>query len=86
MQAGAVVPNKQPNNMAANIPTPKVPPVGADKALPAFPSPSAKGIVSSGQGALSAAQASPANPPAVGSSQVLYIVLQLPLCDGIARW
>ncbi|KAL0039269.1 hypothetical protein WJX79_000928 [Trebouxia sp. C0005] len=80
-QAGAVVPNKQPNNMAANIPTPKPSPVGADKALPAFPSPSAKGIVSSGQGALSAAQASPANPPAVGSSQAVLPALQTSLAQ-----
>ncbi|DBA66996.1 TPA: hypothetical protein ACH3X2_002104 [Trebouxia sp. C0005] len=75
-QAGAVVPNKQPNNMAANIPTPKVPPVGADKALPAFPSPSAKCIESIGKGAPSAAQASPANPPAAGSSQAVLPALQ----------
>ncbi|DBA96124.1 TPA: hypothetical protein ACH3X1_015610 [Trebouxia sp. C0004] len=38
-----------PSNKAANIPTPKHAPVGAGKAVPAFPSPSAKGIVSSGQ-------------------------------------
>ena len=73
MQTGAVVPNKQPKNTAANSPTPKLTPVGAGKAVPAFPSPSAKGIVSIGKGA----------PPAAGSSQVIYIVLQLPLCDAL---
>ncbi|KAA6417998.1 MAG: hypothetical protein FRX49_11998 [Trebouxia sp. A1-2] len=75
-QAGAVVPNKQANNMAANIPPPKPSPVGADQALPAFPSPSAKCIESGGKGAPSAAQASPANPPAAGSSQAVLPALQ----------
>jgi hypothetical protein len=77
VQAEAVVPDKQPNNRAANILTPKLPPVGAGKAVPAFPSPSAKVSVNSGKGAPSAAQTSPADSPAAGSSQVFHIVLQL---------
>ncbi len=91
VQAGAVVPDKQPKNTAANIPNPKHAPGGAGKAVPAFPSPSAKGIVSSGKatpanasipgkGAPSA-QAFPAKPPAAASSQVIHIVLQLLLCN-----
>ena len=92
VQAGAAVPDKQPNNLAANIP--KLPRVGAGKAVHAFPSPSAKGIVSSGKatsakasspgkGAPSDAQAFPANPPAAGSSQVIHIELQLLLCEAL---
>jgi len=88
------VPDKQPNNTPANIPTPKHAPVGAGKAVPAFPSPSAKGIVSSGKatpanasipgkGAPSVAQTSPANPAAAGSSQVIDIVLQLLFCNAL---
>ncbi len=89
VQAGAAVPDKQPNNTAATIPTPKHAPVGG---VPAFPSPSAKGTVSSGKatpanasipgkGAFSAAQAFPAEPPAAASSQVIHIVLQLLFCN-----
>ena len=88
------MPDKQPKNTAANIPTPKHAPVGAGKAVPAFPSPSANGIVSGGKatpanasipgkGAPSVAQTSPANPPAAGSSQVIHIVLQLLLCNAL---
>ena len=77
------MPNKQPNNLAANMPTPKHAPVGAGKAVPVLLSSSAKGIVSSGKGAPSAAQSSPANPLAAGSSQVIHIVLQLLLCDAL---
>jgi len=66
VQARAAVPDKQPNNLAANIPNPNLAPVGAGKAVPAFPSPYAKGIVSS-------EQATPA--PAAGSSQVIHTVL-----------
>ncbi|KAL0044569.1 hypothetical protein WJX82_000941 [Trebouxia sp. C0006] len=88
-QAGAAAPDKQPNNMAATIPTPRYAPVGAGKAVPAFPSPAAKGIVSSGKatleastanasipgkGAPSVAQALPASPPAAGSSQTGAVV------------
>jgi len=83
VQAGAAVPDKQPKNTAAYIPTPKLPPVGAGKAVPAFPSPSAKGSVNSGKGAPSVAQTSPASPPAAGSSQVIHIVLQLLLCNAL---
>ena len=94
VQAGAAVPDKQPNNTAANIPTPKHAPVETGQAVPAFPAPSAKGVVSSGKattasasmpgkGAPSAAQASPATSPAAGSSQVNHIVLQLLLCDAL---
>ena len=93
VQAGAAVPDKQPINPAANIPTPKHAHVGARKAVPAFPSPSAKGIVSGvkatpanastpGKGAPSVAQAFPAN-PAAGSSQVIHFVLQLLLCNAL---
>lgn len=89
MQAGAAVPDKQPNNRAANIPTPKLAPVGA---VPVLPSPS--GVVSSGKatfantyipgkGAPSAAKALPAGPPAAGSNKVIHIVLQLLLCDAL---
>ena len=92
VQVGAPVPDQQPNNPAATICTPKHAPAGAGKA--AFPTPSAKGIVSSGKattanasrpgkGAPSAAQASPATSPAAGSSQVNHIVLQLLLCDAL---
>jgi hypothetical protein len=91
VQAGAAVPDKQPNNTAATIPTPKHAPVGA---VPAFPSPSAKGIVSSGKatpasasisgkGSPSAAQTPRATSPAAGSSQVIHIVLQLLLCNAL---
>jgi len=83
VQAGAVTPDKQPKSTAANIPTPKLPPAGAGEAVPASSSPSAKGIVNSGKGAPSAAQTSPANPPAAGSSQVIHFVLQLPLRDAL---
>ena len=94
VQAGVVVPDKQPKNTAANIPTPKLAPVGAGKAVPAFPTPSAKGIVSSGKatpatafnpgkGAPSAAKASPATSPAAGSNKVIHIVLQLLLCGAL---
>ncbi len=94
MQAGTALPVKQPDNRAANIPTLKLTPVGAGKAVPACPSPSAKGIVSSGKatpvkasipgkGAPSVAQAFPAGPPAAASSQVIHVVLQLPLCDAL---
>ncbi len=88
------MPDKQPNNAAANTPTPKHAPVGAGKAVPAFPSPAAKGIVSSGKatpantfnpgkGAPSAAKASPANPAAAGSIKVIHIVLQLQWCNAL---
>jgi len=88
------VPDKQPNTTAATIPTPKHAPVGAGKAVPAFPSPSAKGIVSSGEatpasasisekGSPYAAQTPRATSPAAGSSQVIHIVLQLLLCNAL---
>jgi hypothetical protein len=98
VQAGAAAPDKQPNNMAATIPTPRYAPVGAGKAVPAFPSPAAKGMVSSGKatleastanasipgkGAPSVAQALPASPPAAGSSQVIHNVLILLLCSAL---
>ena len=94
MQAGAAVPDKQPNTTPAHIPIPKHAPAGAGKAVPACPSPSAKGIVSSGKatpvkasipgkGAPSVAQAFPAGPPAAASNQVIHIVLQLLLCNAL---
>ena len=94
VQAGAAVPDKQPNNTAANIPTPKHAPVETGQAVPAFPSPSANGVVGRGKvtsadpciprkGAPSAERASPANPPTAGSSPVIHIVLQLLLCDAL---
>ncbi|KAL0032849.1 hypothetical protein WJX77_002453 [Trebouxia sp. C0004] len=59
---------------------------GAGKAVPAFPSPSANGVVSSGKatpanasipgkGALPAAKASPAKPPAAGSNKAVLPAL-----------
>ena len=101
VQAGAAVPDKQPNNTAANIPTPKhapvetgQAPVETGQAVPAFPSPSANGVVGRGKatsanpciprkGAPSAVKASPANPPTAGSSPVIHVVLQLLLCDAL---
>ncbi|DBB01807.1 TPA: hypothetical protein ACH3X1_000420 [Trebouxia sp. C0004] len=86
VHTGAAVPDKQASNKAANIPTPKHAPVGAGKAVPAFPSPSANGVVSSGKatpanasipgkGALPAAKASPAKPPAAGSNKAVLPAL-----------
>jgi len=94
VQAGAAVPDKQPINPAANIPTPKHAHVGAGKAVPALPSPSANGVVgsgratfvntsNSGKAAPSVAQSSPANPLAAGSSKVIHIVLQLLSCNAL---
>ena len=92
------MPDKQPNTPSANIPTPKHAPVRAEKAVPAIPSPSAKGIVSGGKatleatsvnasipgkGAPSVAQAFPANPLAAGSTQVTHIILHLLLCHAL---
>ncbi len=90
------MPVEQPNDMAANIPTPKLAPVGAGKAVPAFPSPSANGVVGRGKatpastylpgkGAFSAAKASPANPAAAGSSKVIHIV-KVAVVQCIAWW
>ncbi|KAL0039299.1 hypothetical protein WJX79_002302 [Trebouxia sp. C0005] len=85
LKAAAAMPVTQPNNPAANTPTFKLAPGGAGKAVPAFPSPSANSVVGRGKatpadpyilekGALSAAQASAANPPAAGSSQAGAVV------------